>query len=329
MNEGAFALLDCLGWKGIWARKAVVDDPEQLIGFLEDSLKQAETLSARKIVEHFHAERVSMSIAFVSDTIAIGVWPSSTVGFSDADKGLLLGLSSMACAEVSKRFLTAKIPLLLRGGIAFGRFTMRQNFFIGPAVDEAASFYEAAQGAFVWLAPGAEHLVASHIARMRQWAGDFSATGAVRNKVAFIEQLVRSIGVGVSETERARFQQDWDALSVSQKEAVTPSLVRIFAAAEDGAFFLRGYPVPLRTGGNLRAHVVNPMCLVPPLEHGTVIQRVIATFDTPKLDVLLKQQNTQQLLLAGSKYLSDFNTAMRSRLDEFQAAMRAVKADGQ
>ena len=70
MNEGAFALLDCLGFKGVWNRGVT---PEVIVKFMEDTKAHSEQLQVRRLVTAMYGTKVSVSIAFVSDSIAISV----------------------------------------------------------------------------------------------------------------------------------------------------------------------------------------------------------------------------------------------------------------
>ena len=64
---------------------------------------------------------------------------------------------------VLDRVLRSDIPLAYRGAIAFGRYEVSPHFLIGSAIDEAASAYELAQGAFILLVPEARDHVARYL----------------------------------------------------------------------------------------------------------------------------------------------------------------------
>jgi len=49
--------------------------------------------------------------------------------------------------------------LVYRGCIAFGEFEIREQFLIGPAIDEAAEAEKLADGALIWLCPSATRIV--------------------------------------------------------------------------------------------------------------------------------------------------------------------------
>ena len=46
-------------------------------------------------------------------------------------------------------------PLAFRGAVSFGQFVFEDDFVCGPAVDDAASAFEVAEGAITWLTPAA------------------------------------------------------------------------------------------------------------------------------------------------------------------------------
>src|SRR5437667_2412141 len=67
MKEGAFAFLDCLGFKGIWNRGIA---PEQILEFLKAAQAYSQQSPTSAAVQ-FLAGSVEQSVVFISDTIAI------------------------------------------------------------------------------------------------------------------------------------------------------------------------------------------------------------------------------------------------------------------
>lgn len=51
--------------------------------------------------------------------------------------------------------LRGSVPLLFRGCLAAGGMSIEGDFFIGPAVDEAAEHFDLSDGPFFWMAPSA------------------------------------------------------------------------------------------------------------------------------------------------------------------------------
>src|SRR4051812_30728242 len=86
MKEGAFAILDCLGFKGAWARHT---DPNVIITFLKESRAQILDALILKQVDSLSGGAVSPSIAFVSDTVVIGMQAAGTHPLRPEAKGAL------------------------------------------------------------------------------------------------------------------------------------------------------------------------------------------------------------------------------------------------
>jgi hypothetical protein len=167
MRRGAIALIDVLGFKGIWRRHSeedVIGSLQALLEASQEDARQATAVPATMI--HFIAP------VFLSDTVAFGL---AAKPVTDANAALeatgeveLVGpfdesrLNSWTVwhmgnflAHLMRRALLGKVPLAFRGAVAFGRFGMTDRFLIGEAVDEAANFHECPHGAIVGLAPSA------------------------------------------------------------------------------------------------------------------------------------------------------------------------------
>jgi hypothetical protein len=154
MQEGAFALIDCLGWKGIWKR---TKDPNSAIKKLVRAEKDA-----KKAVSDFqrlfkrHNVELKTDITMLSDTIAISC-PYIDQGEAREIEEFFKGFSVQLVVLVAAKFLQLLIYdqpyIMLRGCIVYGEHIIENNFIVGPAVDQAAVSYEIADGAFVWLHP--------------------------------------------------------------------------------------------------------------------------------------------------------------------------------
>ncbi len=166
MKRGAFVMLDALGFKGIWNRPEVKDDPGRVISRMIRLRNEATAQVARMIgrpLAELRADPTNayddFKISFLSDTIAIGVWVKPTLHADDErmrDRfavvyGAAFASALMRCA------LTEPPRLAFRGALSVGNFEMSEDgmFIAGPAVDDAAALHELAQGAFVWIAPSA------------------------------------------------------------------------------------------------------------------------------------------------------------------------------
>jgi hypothetical protein len=139
MHVGAVAMIDALGFKGIYRRhkpQAVIERMRAIRREVEDYPNGAVVPSIIRIVN-------------VSDMIVIGLY--------DVE-----GDSSLTIASVA--FLVSKLLLFAangepafayRGCIAYGEFEMDDNVLLGPAIDEAAGSAEQAEASIVWCTPSA------------------------------------------------------------------------------------------------------------------------------------------------------------------------------
>jgi hypothetical protein len=178
MQEGAFVMIDALGWKGISKRGG---DSERNAAEILDSL-QALKWAADHHIGHLNAfiarESASaaapmnaISCSFLSDTIVIGVpRPAGLI------PEIAPAVMAAATGDLVQRLLVLaaqlETPLTYRGCISYGKFTLRENFIIGPAVDEAGELHETADAALVWLAPSFGDTLATATERIFQRDGN-------------------------------------------------------------------------------------------------------------------------------------------------------------
>jgi hypothetical protein len=148
MNTGAVALIDALGFRGIWNRH----NSDEVLSELKDMKEWMEN----RVKTQFESQPMQCEVAFLSDTIAISMALDPQLVNKDAISILYL------CDVVSwvlERSLRSKIPLAYRGAIALGSYHVSPHFLIGQAVDDAANSFDLAQGAFIWLTPLARERV--------------------------------------------------------------------------------------------------------------------------------------------------------------------------
>lgn len=159
MKVGAVALIDALGFKGIWRRHRPRD---VLAKFhrLQDQAQRIHNARARR-GEPF---QVARHVQFLSDTIMIAASASLRRKWKSTHRATLVQygrLSSLrdVCNTVSIIAGSAMAPpapnLTFRGAIAFGKFHVDGPFLIGPAIDEAAEAHNLPEGAHIWLCPSA------------------------------------------------------------------------------------------------------------------------------------------------------------------------------
>ena len=167
MRRGAIAIIDILGFKGIWRRfseEAVVRSLQALVASSEEDVRRA-TDGPENMIDF-------IAPVFLSDTVAFGLTakaPAEANAALEAAGTLeLVGpfdqerLDSWTVwhmgnflAHLMRRALVGEVPFAFRGAVAFGRFGMTDRFLIGEAVDDAAKLHEKAHGAIVGFAPSA------------------------------------------------------------------------------------------------------------------------------------------------------------------------------
>jgi hypothetical protein len=148
MRTGAVALIDALGFRGIWRRY----DPDAVLTELKAAKNQIE-----QQVERHAQTYMDPQVAFLSDTIAISTLVRETKNHRLAWAVLYL---VNVIADVLDLRLRSNVPLAYRGAIAVGNYEVSSHFLIGEAIDEAANARDLAQGAFIWITPEARNEVA-------------------------------------------------------------------------------------------------------------------------------------------------------------------------
>jgi len=150
MNKGAVALIDALGFRGIWGRH----DADTVL----TELKTMKSWMESRVEAQFSSQPwMQCQVAFLSDTIAVSMALAESTKHREAMSVVYL------CDVISwvlERTLRSSIPLAYRGAIAVGGYEVSPHFLIGEAVDEAAGAHELAQGALIWLTPAARDRVA-------------------------------------------------------------------------------------------------------------------------------------------------------------------------
>jgi hypothetical protein len=150
MKTGAVALIDALGFRGIWGRHK----SDEVLTALRNTKDWFEA----RIKEQFASQpHMQCEVAFLSDTIAISMALSESTQSREAMSAVYL---ADVISWVLDRVLRSRVPLAYRGAITIGSYEVSPHFLIGKAIDEAAAAHELAQGAFIWLTPGARDNVA-------------------------------------------------------------------------------------------------------------------------------------------------------------------------
>ena len=138
MQQGLVALIDALGFRGIWAQFA----EEKLLATL------------RRVRDEARLRDPNIHMRLLSDTIVLAS-PLIESEEEGQDGYELICRFIEAIAAVQAVAALSDPPLLYRGCIAQGSVLVNEEFIVGQAVDEAAEWMEQADGALVWLTPSA------------------------------------------------------------------------------------------------------------------------------------------------------------------------------
>jgi hypothetical protein len=147
LNLGAIAILDALGFKGIWAREDANRVLERFKSFRRKGLRlQGKDHGGALVSDVGFRHRVRC----MSDTIVITVIVKSP---NAPRRGLYKAIlsASLIAGHIVMEGIRGSPPVLFRGCIAAGEMKEESDFLIGPAVDEAAEWHEKADGPFIWL----------------------------------------------------------------------------------------------------------------------------------------------------------------------------------
>jgi hypothetical protein len=165
MRKGVVGFIDALGWKGIWKRADVKDNPKVVIDKLK-GMRMGLDHKSKKLDEWITTTKepttssltAGMRSALLSDSIVLAFEVNVDPKMSQASGVSEFALIVAMCEEIA--LLTrvgalAPPPIAYRGAIAYGDYDIEDNFIIGPAVDEAAESMGKAEAAMVWLTPSA------------------------------------------------------------------------------------------------------------------------------------------------------------------------------
>ena len=166
LQFGAVAILDALGFKGVWdggKAESVLLGLRELTAALESFERGPDEFDpfTETRIRHF------------SDTLIIGVVVYSErlreknpnldeVGFASAQRSVAAMCVAMVCRICAKAIQLAnraQLPFAYRGAIAAGKFAIDSTHVIGPAIDNAAESEKLPDAAVVWLTPSATDLI--------------------------------------------------------------------------------------------------------------------------------------------------------------------------
>jgi hypothetical protein len=323
MQVGAFALLDCLGFKGIWNRGV---DPNDIVSFLEKTQAEAEALPLRKLVALHSKNVVRVSIAFVSDTVAVSASIPTDNKVPDWIKGFLVHTVSHLSLDLVTRFaFEAPKCLALRGCIGYGPHLVQNSFFLGPAVDEVATLHEVGEGAFVWLEPKAEVLLQalltelpkifqSQIPSARELL--LPAADRVMTGLATYSQL--------NPDDVLPIVQWWKVLPDPEREKCASLVLNQALSYWRTDDFVKFYEMPVKNGGTLRVTQLNPLFRANAAEVEKKAQLILSTFDSSALDVMIKKKNTGDFLAIAGEHRKDADRVVKTRMHQIREQLTAL-----
>jgi len=126
---GFLLFADILGWKGIWKKKDNLDDIANLLFFIKNILEK-----------EFETSKDKYNINLISDTFIIY---SENFATSNNFSKKLIEL----CLENN---------LVIRGAISYGECYNKETVYVGPAVDEAASWHDEGEEIGIFCTPSAK-----------------------------------------------------------------------------------------------------------------------------------------------------------------------------
>ena len=151
MTNGVVTFLDILGWKGIYRRGF---DPIAKLQSLLSRIREVAELS-----RGISPETSEPVVKSVSDTIVVFSRNIASEHYVAA-----IDMHGKLCANAIVHSLHGLIPV--RGATSLGEFRVDENAYVGPAVDEAAAWYEQANWIGVHLTPSADYAVDGSL---RKW----------------------------------------------------------------------------------------------------------------------------------------------------------------
>jgi hypothetical protein len=311
MQEGAFVLIDCLGFKGIWKRT----DPDLLLQkFSRLGPSIQEQLGQLEILFSFgESDRLRIHNRLLSDTVALSFQLEGREGdeYSNNDRQSLVFCACIITPLVMYWFLEGEPPLVLRGCITYGEHFIENNFIAGPAIDEAAEYMNSAEGAFVWLHPSAATLY-------RACRDELSSYTTLSDES--IRERIEEKGEALAGNILIRH-----ILESSGRAGVEEFFKLVTSTMVDIPFVIDPYRMPIKNGGYLECPVINPLIAAKSGEEmRTMIEKYSAYISGDKLNVWLKRQNTIEFLLEAHRRFEEFEDSMQSRGINADEVLRGI-----
>jgi len=261
MRVGAFALVDALGFKGIW-NKPGGDRVIEKLNAMAKGVSKNVRFANRMLNEPMASKLFGpVKVTFLSDSIAMAVFvgkasnrPNDSLGRFGANAAAVVSLSLHVSAMLKEAAITDP-PLSYRGCITFGECRVESRFIIGPAVDQAAQAVGLAEGAFVWADPAAKGTLEADPAwnpAMSQWQNLRLSGVPLKGGGSFDTYVVGPYGPGEPSVSKKRINDrlkssfDSRSIDVAIKQQNTASFLRAYYQASQRAV-ARGGPGAERT----------------------------------------------------------------------------------
>jgi hypothetical protein len=308
MQEGAFALIDVLGFKGIWRQVQDVD-------IIIKKLRGIQDFKDDPIVK-MSGSSSGLRLLSLSDSVAI------CGHISDADPRNAVpragGLIYQLCVvvnELTRRFGSPPLPMAIRGCIAYGQFRMEDNFILGPAVDTAAELHTAPQGAFVWLSPAAR----AAIENFQLWLNDQAGSDLLEAfGTTMFTRAVAGASVSTFMDESQKAVTLWNDASPEQRKRLASILGKALGQIIISNVLTR-YPLPIKGGETIDTYVINPVS-GPPMMGDEVKNAVLESMRGEGLDVLSKRFHTE-------KFFDYLYAREHQKFEEIKKLIRSAYAE--
>jgi hypothetical protein len=293
MQEGAFVLIDCLGFKGIWNRT----DPALLLQKFSQLGPSIQTkLDVLERIFQFGEDApLRIHHRLLSDTVAISLQLKGQEDreYTDNDRCMLVFSACLITPVVMQLFLEGEPHLVFRGCITYGQHFIENNFIVGPAIDEAAEYMNLAEGAFVWLHPSAAtwHRKGKELFANTTNIDDQS----LREKIKKNEEALGS-NILIQHLIKLR-----------GREALDEFFKHLIPLMTSLPFVIDPYRMPIKNGGYLECPIINPLSSVASAEERRLMmEKYEVTINGNKLDIWLKHQNTIEFLQEAEKRFQEF-----------------------
>ena len=160
MKRGAFALIDALGFKGIWKKV----HEEELLGKLRKMSTEMVDFTGHmnEMPDPVGSPGLNgdIHVTFLSDSIAMAAEVGTRSPHTNmTPEGRAIAMLVLQLSDLLRTAALTDPPLVYRGVVTFGDFTIEDRFILGPAVDAAAQYEREAEGGFVWLDPTAKRIL--------------------------------------------------------------------------------------------------------------------------------------------------------------------------